>query len=338
LVAGVVALHVLFALAPPLLSTDIFSYVDYARLGAVHHINPYSHGPVFARQDPAFAYVGHMWKHTPTVYGPLFTLPTYPLALLGVPAAMWSLKLLAAAASLLCVWLVWRCAQRLDRSPALAVALVGLNPVLLVYGVGGGHNDMIMLALMLAAVALALSERPASAGVAAVGAAAIKVTGAAVLPFMLLGRVPTRRLLAGAVIAAVAAGGLALIVFGGHAFDFISGLYKIQRRLTTISSPNEISGLFGAKASSSGVRLGAHIALLAALLWLLWLTWRQRMHWVVASGWALLALSLTTTWQLAWYTLWALPFAAITQDRRLIAGTLLLEAVVVAHELPGLLT
>ena len=43
-VAGVVVLTVLFALAPPLFSTEIFNYVNYARLGVLHHINPYRHG------------------------------------------------------------------------------------------------------------------------------------------------------------------------------------------------------------------------------------------------------------------------------------------------------
>ena len=30
--------------------------------------------------------------------------------------------------------------------PVKAVALVGLNPLLVIYGVGGGHNDLLMLA------------------------------------------------------------------------------------------------------------------------------------------------------------------------------------------------
>ena len=40
---GVVLLHLIFILSPPLLSKDIFSYLEYARLGVVHHVNPYGH-------------------------------------------------------------------------------------------------------------------------------------------------------------------------------------------------------------------------------------------------------------------------------------------------------
>src|SRR4051794_6627445 len=35
-VAAVVVLHAVFLLAPPLLSSDVFGYIDWARLGAVH--------------------------------------------------------------------------------------------------------------------------------------------------------------------------------------------------------------------------------------------------------------------------------------------------------------
>ena len=42
----VVGLHVLFLLAPPLLSQDVFSYIAYARLGAEHGLDPYTHSPL----------------------------------------------------------------------------------------------------------------------------------------------------------------------------------------------------------------------------------------------------------------------------------------------------
>ncbi len=87
-----------FALAPPLLSHDVYSYVDYARLGVLHGIDPYLRGPAAAPTDPAFAHV--TWPHTPSAYGPLFTLASDPLAWLPVSAAVWVLKALAAASVL----------------------------------------------------------------------------------------------------------------------------------------------------------------------------------------------------------------------------------------------
>jgi hypothetical protein len=42
-----------------------------------------------------------------------------------------------------------------------------------------------------------------------------------------------------------------------------------------------------------------------------------------------------TTWLLAWYTIWALPLAAVSRDRRLLVATLFIEAVYLYHRLPS---
>ena len=75
-----------FALAPVLFSHDVYSYVDYARLGVVHGLDPYVHSPAAAPADPAYADV--TWTDATSAYGPLFTLATYPLAWLPVGAAV----------------------------------------------------------------------------------------------------------------------------------------------------------------------------------------------------------------------------------------------------------
>ena len=74
-VATLVAVHVVFLLSPPLSFTDIFNYVNYARMDVVHGLNPYVHVPVAASHDPAYKYT--TWHHLKSPYGPLFTLGTY---------------------------------------------------------------------------------------------------------------------------------------------------------------------------------------------------------------------------------------------------------------------
>lgn len=69
-------------MAPVLLSHDVYSYVDYARLGVVHGLDPYVYPPAAAPFDPAYARV--TWIDSTSAYGPLFTLITYPLAWLPV--------------------------------------------------------------------------------------------------------------------------------------------------------------------------------------------------------------------------------------------------------------
>jgi hypothetical protein len=58
---------------------------------------------------------------------------------------------------------------------------------------------------------------------------------------------------------------------------------------------------------------------------------------VAASGWTLLAIAVTSTWLLAWYTLWSLPLAAVSRDRRLLVATLVVQILFIAHQIAPLL-
>ena len=159
LIAGVT---VAFTLAPPLSPRDAFGYIAYARLGVVHGLDPYAATPAAAPSDPVFAYVG--WPHTASVYGPLFTLLTYPLALLSVPFALWTLKGAAGIAVMALVLLVARLASLRGLDPRRAAVFVGLNPLVYVHVVGGADNDALMTLLMMLGVAAALRERSLVSG------------------------------------------------------------------------------------------------------------------------------------------------------------------------------
>ncbi|MBV9682935.1 MAG: polyprenol phosphomannose-dependent alpha 1,6 mannosyltransferase MptB, partial [Solirubrobacterales bacterium] len=157
LVLGVIAaLHALILLAPPLFSTDVFSYQFYGRIGAMQGWNPYLAGPTALAGDPLYWYIGQKWISTPTVYGPVFTALSYLLAPLTIPADVFAYKAIAAVSTLGLVALVWNGARLRGVNPVKAAALVGLNPLLIIYGVGGGHNDLLMLAPALAGVVLLL--------------------------------------------------------------------------------------------------------------------------------------------------------------------------------------
>ncbi|TML25537.1 MAG: DUF2029 domain-containing protein, partial [Actinobacteria bacterium] len=207
-------LYAVFLLAPPQLYTDALTYLDYARLGALHGLNPYAHFPAAVPTDPTYAFSS--WHHLVSPYGPAFTLLTYPLAGLGVPAAYWTLRAVTVAASLGALALVWRAAERWGRPPLPAVLLVGLNPLVLVYGIGGGHNDaFVVLGLAAGAAALA-AGRPARGAAALVVAGAVKLSALAALPFALLGAERRRRAVVGAAVAAGAVAAVWLGAFGLH--------------------------------------------------------------------------------------------------------------------------
>lgn len=327
-IGAVVVAHVIFALAPPLFSADVFGYVDYARLWVVHGLEPYVHGAADAAQDPAVPFV--RWRDIPTPYGPVFMLASTPLAWLSVPAALWACKALAATLSLACCGLVWRIAQRCQRDPLAAVLFVGLNPLLLAYGVGGAHNDFLLVALVLGAVLLALEERAATAGALGVLAVGVKAPAAVLLPFLLFAVRTPRRALAGALAAGAALLVLAVVAFGDEALGFVSQIREQQQFVATESVPGRVARLLGFDALPAGLRLLFALAFAVAFAGLLWATWRGRIDWLTAAGWATLALLLSTAWLVPWYVVWVLPLAAVARDPRLRWATLAFCVYVVA--------
>ncbi len=143
-IAAVAAVHAIFFLAPPMALTDIFNYINYGRMEVVHHLNPYTTYPILEPHgDPSYALSN--WHQLLSPYGPLFTLLTFALVPLGVAASFWTIKTVLVAASLGTILLVWRCAEMLDLDPVAAIVLVGLNPIVLVWGLGGDHNDFLMV-------------------------------------------------------------------------------------------------------------------------------------------------------------------------------------------------
>jgi len=339
-IALVAALQLIVFAGPVLLSTDVFSYIAYARMGVEHGLNPYTHGPVAIVGDPVFKYVGKDWIHVATAYGPLYTLLSYPLAPLGLVGALWAMKLEALLASAGTLALIWRCACTRGLDPARAILIVGANPLYVIYGLGGAHNDLIMMLAMMAAVSLTIAPAPtrgreATAAATVVAGALIKATVAVLLPFMIVSR---RRLgpIVGA-LAAIALGALVgYVAFGIHGIDVVAALNRDAAFVSTDSFATEIAHLVG----KPGVFPIDHDLLKAALvlviLHLLWRTWRGY-DWVAASGWALLAISVTSTWLLAWYILWPLPLAVVTRDRRLLVATLVVQALFVIHQISPLL-
>jgi hypothetical protein len=143
-IGAVLAAHACLFLAPPLALTDVFNYVNYGRMEVVHNLNPYTTIPILEPHgDPSY-YLSN-WHQLLSPYGPLFTLMTFALVPLGVAGSFWAIKAILAAFSLGTIFLVWKCARILGRDPVAAIVLVGLNPIVLVWGLGGDHNDFLMV-------------------------------------------------------------------------------------------------------------------------------------------------------------------------------------------------
>ncbi len=332
-----------FACLPPLLSHDVYSYVDYARLGVLHHLNPYVHAPDAVPADPAFADV--TWTETTSAYGPLFTLATYPLAWLPVGAAVYALKAASAAAVLATAALVARLAPARGIDPLRAAAFVALNPLVLVHVVGGPHNDSLAILLMTLGIAAILTARETSAGAAFIAAVAVKISTAVILPFALVAVTkpratglkaistyrPVGRLFVGAGLALGAIGLGAYLAFGWHWLHAFAMAGGNQGRTSHMSIPVTTARLTGLDLDLVRTATLALFACLVAYL----LVWTYRGgDWLRAAAWATTGLLLATAWLLPWYLLWPLPAAALSRDRQLQLLLLALTAYQLGARIP----
>jgi hypothetical protein len=332
-IAAVLALHAILLIGPPLWLTDAFNYLGFARLGALHGLDPYGATPAAVPGDAVFQYV--TWPHLTSPYGPLFTAASYLLVPFGVSGGLWALKVAVVAGSLGCLALVWKLAEALERPVVPALVLVGLNPLVLVYGVGGVHNDPFMLVLVLGGMLWAVRGRAALSGAAIVAAAAVKVTGGLVLPFLWAGSRDRRRVALGAAAAGAGVLVLAAILFGSHLGTALTP-FSDQGNATSLRSfPGQISQAFlDQRGVSPTVQVVAPVVFALVLVGLLIRTWRGRGDWIVNAGWAMLGLLLALPWVMPWYVAWLLPFAALGRDRRLRAAALTLTAFLLVVRMP----
>ena len=334
-IGAVVALHGIFLLCPPFRLTDLFNYLGYARLDVVHHFDPYVQLPLRLHGDPVYAYSN--WHRLRSPYGPLFTLLLLPTAKLPLPVAYWTYKVLATAASLGLLAAVWACAQRLGRPPAPAVAFVGLNPVVLVYALGGKHNDLVMMACVMAGCLLILGRREVLGGGALAAAVAIKASAGLLAPVVALAAPRRWRAVAGVAAGALVLAEVTLLAFGPHLPD----VHDQDRLVNDYSFPNLIGYASGHGGADAAVRRFMTIVLLVGLPVCAAVAWRKR-SWATPAGWAGLLGVISVSWLMPWYIVWALPFAALSRSRTLRGATVLMTVwltiiwsglgTVIAHE------
>lgn len=338
----VVGLHAVFFLAPPLLSQDVFSYIAYARLGVEHGLNPYDSRPFDIPGDPVFGFAGS--KDAVDVYGPFFTIFTYPLAWVSVAVAFWSLKLIAVASSLGLVFLVKSISEKISADTARAIAIVGLSPATLVHVVAGAHNEALTMLIVFAGIAFALSRddgaRDAAGGFISTLAIGVKASAAVPLVFMLAA---ARRKLAmflamlGAAVLTVVTG---LIGFGSDALNGLNLISSNQDRSSSWSLPHQtvdgIDALFGVDrgVATDVVRMVFVLILAAVVGYLIWRSYKQPDTWLANAGWATFGVLLASAWLVPWYLLWLLPFAALGKCRGLQLATIILTAYTLVIAIP----
>jgi alpha-1,6-mannosyltransferase len=181
-------MHFSLAVALPLLGAapfgrDLWAYAAQGNL-VRHGLDPYTHGPlavpgIFTDQ------VSPRWLDSASPYGPVWLRLSHLAVDLsaGHPTiAALLLRLPALAGLMLSLWAVPRLAALFDGTLATGLWLGLASPLTLVLGIGGGHNDLLMLGLILAGCALAAAptDRALALGAAVLGVGVLVKSPAAI--------------------------------------------------------------------------------------------------------------------------------------------------------------
>jgi hypothetical protein len=252
-VLAAIAVTLLCAIATPSYqSKDVFSYTMYGRIVTEHDDNPYEQYPMHYEGDPMRRYVSHMWQRTPDIYGITFTSIMVAMApVIGESTflARFTFQLVAAAAALLLLWLLWR----RTRSP-VALAFVGLHPLLAISVVNGGHPDAIIALGLFVGVLLALERRPVASGLAFALSMSINFTmGAAafVLAVWAYQRWTRREVIQFASVVAL---------FGALPYAFLSGWFATAHEHSGLISRQSIWSFLGGFITDTSAVSFAHLS------------------------------------------------------------------------------
>jgi hypothetical protein len=339
---------------PPLGSRDMYAYACQGALFDSGH-NPYVDS-VSTQPCPWLESVSSVWRTTPTPYGPLFILLTGAAAAAGSQlAALVAYRVLAVLGVAGIAAAVPVLARRAGAPVERALWLVVCCPLVPVHLIGGGHNDAVTVALLVAGLAMVAGPERRRAALVAGGvllglSVSLKTTIGVVLPFAALlaaGGLPAGgwpRLLrrGGTVVGAALATLLVLSYASGLGLGWVTALSGANAAVGWTSPPTAVGLAIGAVAGWFGVHVYAvpavrFVALVLLPLVLLVLVWRSRRRDPLAgAGLALLAVIFLAPITQPWYLMWPLAvFAVSTARARWLAGTVVVSMATVLPDGSG---
>ncbi|MEB3982360.1 alpha-(1-_6)-mannopyranosyltransferase A [Mycobacterium sp. 663a-19] len=338
-----------FWLAPLLVSVPVFSRDTYSYLaqGALLRdgFDPYAVGPV-ANPNALLDNVSPIWTITTAPYGPVFILIAKVVTMVvgnHVIAGTMLLRLCMLPGLALLIWAAPRLAHHLGTSGATALWICVLNPLVLIHLMGGVHNEMLMVGLMAAGIALSFQGRHALGVTLITVAIAVKATAGIALPFLVwvwMRHLRDRRgyRSAPAFLAATALSLLTFtVVFGilsavaGVGLGWLTALAGSVKIINWLTVPTAAANLIHALGSGlfpvnfyATLRITRliGIAIIAVALPVLWWRFRRDDRAALAGiAWSMLIVVLFVPAALPWYYSWPLALAApLAQSRRAVAA------------------
>jgi hypothetical protein len=335
-------------LAAPVFSRDVYSYLAQGTILHLGH-NPYHDLPVILGhlgQPHVLAAVDPFWQRTAAPYGPLFLeLVSGIVGVTGSHVVLGAqmIKLLGLLGLILLAVCVPRLARALGHDPVRATWLAILNPLVLFTLVTPGHNDLLMVGLMVAGVTLAVERRPLLGIALCALAATIKLP--AVLPAAFIAVAWARsepavaeraKRLAWAAVVTLVVLGVVTLVAGVGVSWVTSTLFSAPARVKLAITPS--SGLACTVATVTSSCTKAHIVTLQSvfrgafgaltILLVLELLRRARPNNLARyAGLALIALAFGGPAVWPWYLVWGLALLAAAPTTRTVIWSL---AIIVA--------
>jgi Glycosyltransferase family 87 len=320
-------------LLPLLLSRDVFSYSYYGRIVSRYGANPYVQTPASFPHDPLWRFTWPDWRGTPSVYGPLFVWLAAAITAVfhSIPGAIFGFKLVAVGSMIATLTIVGSLVQRVrPAKTAYALAMVGLNPIMVFHTAGGGHVDALVMLSVAAAIWLVVDGRYLTATAALSLGALVKVTAAIPLILLIIYLVArTERGRRAALVAKHLALALGISLLAGLPFlqsqNPTLGMLELVHHDSWMAPPALMERLFeaigrgvaGPVGGSVGVDI-ARLTVFGALGLGLWLIGRQIWNKAPTSdseflgaswGWALLLMMLVSPTLFPWYFAWVMPVA-----------------------------
>jgi len=172
------------AVAPILLSSDVYFYGLYGRMLSVYDVSPYGAGIPFPKSDPFAEFLGG--RYLASWYGPLWTLicavvTRFTGEHLGITVL--TFRLIGVTAALATAGLIWHCLRRMDPARATQGVVFFLwNPLVIMETGLSAHNDVVMMFFVVLAIAFHLRGWKSAAVVALTLSALVKFLTGMLIP------------------------------------------------------------------------------------------------------------------------------------------------------------
>lgn len=315
---------------PGVSSADPFQYIGFGRLAGVYHLNPYLH----TYREVHDFYSPYAWFSFSMPYGPVVLLALIPAGLissLNVLASLYFLKLEWVAVFFVSAWLLGKLLEVAGRDVGYGLFIFALNPLLLLELIVTGHNDGLVILFTLLALFFAQRQRMDVAIAMALLCALVKLSGIVLfgaLVFLAVRNRLWKQSMIGLVGSGALVAGLTLTLLPNR------NAWRLLTNQATVFNTNSAHGWLLYVMSPHVRSLYVSGPLTAPrlivdgifVLFCLWRLLRIKDFASLVRESAYMTIALLVIYSgvfFAWYLTWLLPYAALTESRRLRSGILL---------------